>query len=361
MSQEIELARSLKGAPAAIFLALVLHGGLQTTKNLCHYTGYSDKVVRQGLAHLKETGLAYDDADLRAWYLLPGTQLLKLLQGALATAEDAYSYRGPAPAAAPDSPLWRQATEKLSTGLSTELSTEQVIGEETEDSSPTAEDFTAGAEVFTAAVDGRSRAVLENSAREAEDLRVHAPEPAVIAKDSVLSAAQATIPPAALPEEITVDAEEITVDAEDFTAQAEESSPSRAPITAAAINPDKLDQDAASKQAPAKNARAPSSPNDSRQRVLKEWLVRGGIAPNSPKMRDLLARNLNLQAVQAHVLERQACEAGLVNGRPTFGAGLLIRKLLDGDPPPPLRCRNCLRLPDRLGMCGCDYETLIKR
>jgi hypothetical protein len=90
------------------------------------------------------------------------------------------------------------------------------------------------------------------------------------------------------------------------------------------------------------------------------WLTRGGIAPGSPKMREILAKKPDLQTVRAHVLERQACVRENEEGAPYYGVGLLIRRLLDGDPPPPMRCEVCLDLPDSRGWCRCDYEALIK-
>lgn len=78
-------------------------------------------------------------------------------------------------------------------------------------------------------------------------------------------------------------------------------------------------------------------------------------------MRELLARDLDIETVKAHVLERLAWEAGLIAEGPPYKPGLLIHKLLSGDPPPPMRCEDCLRPPDKQGLCACDYEILIRR
>ena len=78
-------------------------------------------------------------------------------------------------------------------------------------------------------------------------------------------------------------------------------------------------------------------------------------------MRELLASDLDLETVKAHVLERLAWEAGLITDGPPYKPGLLILKLLSGDPPPPMRCEDCLRLPNQQGLCGCDYEILMQR
>lgn len=337
MNQEIELARSLKGAPAAIFLALVLHGGPQTTKNICLYTDYSIKVVRHGLAHLQQTGLVTYDCDLRAWYLLRDSQLLHLLQQAIETAVTPESYHPTAPAIAIDAG-W------LAAALSTEEETT------TERAENTAEE-----------ADSAARGV---------DYAAEGAESAGGATDSALPDSQTALSTAVTVEETSFAGENfalVGVDSAlkgvDFAPQGADSAPSRAPITltTTTIHPDSNDPEVVSKQVSAKSTKAPQSRGDLRQGAVKAWLIRGGVAPNSAKMRELLAHNLDLATVRAHVLERQAYDAGLVDGRVEFNAGLLIRKLLDGDPPPPLRCQDCLRLPDRLGMCGCDYETIIKR
>lgn len=105
-------------------------------------------------------------------------------------------------------------------------------------------------------------------------------------------------------------------------------------------------------------ARAPAAQNTAE---IAYWLKRGGVAPGSPKMRQLLAASPDPQTVKAHVLERLAWVDGLVEGRESYGVGLLIRRILDGDPPPAMRCESCLRLPDKLGWCQCDYESVVKR
>lgn len=70
---------------------------------------------------------------------------------------------------------------------------------------------------------------------------------------------------------------------------------------------------------------------------VKEWLMRGGVAPGSPKMRELLAAGLDPQYVKAHVLEQ---EFHLKMGQP-HPASYLITSLSYGEPAPLMRCEAC--------------------
>ena len=263
MSEDADLARlarSLKGAPTGVFLALVLHPGHHTTTSLQLATGYSPKAIRQALGVLELEQLVRYSRPRRAWQLVPGTRLLDFLRrglGALAAGEE---------------------------------------------NTPAAEE--KGQEPDTA-----------------------------VSNDSP---ATAVAPPAPEAEK---------------TPPAEDSAPPDTAYTTTAPDPpDPEDQSASSKQA-----------QDAHRRELRAWLMRGGIGRNSPKMRQLLAAGLNLDTVKAHVLERTACEQGLVKECDGYGIGLLIRRLEDGDPPPPLRCADCLHRPDRLGLCRCDYDEIVKR
>ena len=79
---------------------------------------------------------------------------------------------------------------------------------------------------------------------------------------------------------------------------------------------------------------------------VRAWLERAGIGRNSPKMRTLLARRLDPYVVRAFVLDREyQLREGRgrgVNAALVYRPGLLIKKLEDGDPPPPMRCEDCL-------------------
>lgn len=79
---------------------------------------------------------------------------------------------------------------------------------------------------------------------------------------------------------------------------------------------------------------------------IRDLLATAGIGYSSPKMKQLCNQLTDLDYVTAHVLEARATNTP---------AGLLIRKLLDGDPAPPLRCDVCLALPNR---CLCNAPII---
>ena len=86
--------------------------------------------------------------------------------------------------------------------------------------------------------------------------------------------------------------------------------------------------------------------------LIKSWLERGGVGPNSPQMQQLMAKQLDLNYIKAHVLERLAqVQAG--NGR--FGVGLLITRLSAGDAPPAMRCEECLKIEQE---CRCNGQYI---
>ena len=314
-----QVERGLKGAPAAIFLALVLHGGPQTVKHLCGRTAYSDKVVRQGLAHLEEMGLVVYDADFRAWDLEPQTPLLIWLQQGL-LAKNAWGDGGSNDGEA-------ELSTELSTGVTPEAKTNGAKEEST----------TAGEEITTGAYANAEKTVgIQDNGR--EDFAATAEEFTAKVEDSGL------------------EREKITIDKEEFTGS---SGILLTTTTTKHLHPD--DQVVVSKQAGnAKKQRLKASAGR-REKILIEWLVRGGIGRKTPKMRQLLASDLDLETVKAHVLERMAWEAGLIADSQPYKPGLLIHKLLSGDPPPAMRCEDCLRLPNQQGLCGCDYELHMRR
>lgn len=106
--------------------------------------------------------------------------------------------------------------------------------------------------------------------------------------------------------------------------------------------------------------------SDSGDDPVEAWLIRGGIGQNSPKMRRLLEQDFDPEYVKAHVLERLATIARPDGG--WFQTGMLIRKLMDGDAAPPMRCEECLEYESR---CRCGnglrsqipdrYKDIIKR
>lgn len=96
-------------------------------------------------------------------------------------------------------------------------------------------------------------------------------------------------------------------------------------------------------------------------RVVLAWLTRAGIGARSEKMAELLALNLDPHVVTAHVLDFLAFLRGIEDAPPRHSCGLLIKMLADGDPPPPLRCRTCLRRKNASGSCYCEVEAVVER
>lgn len=84
---------------------------------------------------------------------------------------------------------------------------------------------------------------------------------------------------------------------------------------------------------------------------VRDWLLRGGIGPNSVKMRQLLAEDRSLPYVKAHVLERLYH----VRRGEHFPVGWLINKLECGDAAPPMRCEGCLA-PLQSCLCGANIH-----
>lgn len=96
------------------------------------------------------------------------------------------------------------------------------------------------------------------------------------------------------------------------------------------------------------NQHSPRSADN--QEEVRAWLERAGVGSRSPKMRRLLAAGLSARYVQAHVLEREYRLRWHLVKPGDFRVGLLIRRLEDGDPAPPMRCPVCLEeLPCRYG------------
>jgi hypothetical protein len=322
-----DVVRSLKGAPAVIFLAQVLHGGPQTVRMLCAETGYSDKVVRQGLLHLQHIGLSYRDSDLRAWYLVPGSQILALLGGAAAAAGGSEPpVHGKNPHADPAASAVHGKNPHPAPSAAEELSTELSTGPE----------WGGGAEESSA-----------NGAQNGAVPSAHAP-----ARPEACENGWENNGPGK---------EESSASDAGSSGVWRERSFSRAAVhTTTTVNTQNCENSAAvSKYAQTENGTNGRVPIGDGK--LMFWLKRGGIAPGSPKMREIMALKPDLETVKAHVLERQALVRENSENKSYYGVGLLIRKLLDGDPPPPMRCETCLELPDHRGWCLCDYEEVMKR
>jgi hypothetical protein len=302
-----QILHSLKGAPADIFLALAVHRGPQTVKMLSRHSRYSERTARQAVVRLKEVGLVSYDPDLRAWSLVPDSPFLTVLRQEL---------------------FGKTAVCPPADKLSTELSTAPAVTAENSAGEP---DFSAAGQEMSCADQDPGHDMQTAVGITAEDF-------GEIGEDS-------------------------NAEVEVFAAKSEKSSNSDRSLTITTTTNSNIkpDQEVVSKQAKASRMRKSRAPADMRQKVLAEWLVRGGIGRKSAKMRELLASDLDLEDVKAHVLERLAWEAGLIPDSPAFSPGLLITKLLAGDPPPLMRCERCLHLPNKVGLCHCDYEMLVQR
>ena len=104
------------------------------------------------------------------------------------------------------------------------------------------------------------------------------------------------------------------------------------------------------------------------ENTVLDWLVRGGIAPGSPKMRLLVQKIQSPAYAKAHVLEhlheRREWQRHK-NGREP-GTGTLIYRLEHDWPPYPMRCPDCLAVEKD---CRChgryyippEWEGVVKR
>jgi hypothetical protein len=170
--------------------------------------------------------------------------------------------------------------------------------------------------------------------------------------------------PAAGPlgEDFCETAEDFSGSEHEFSDPGSQNSSFSGPITTITPPPPDPDlKEVSSKQIRSANAQNSRSKAFEEQKILAYWLVKGEIGRKTPKMRELLAADLDLETVKAHVLERLAWQAGLIGEGSSYSAGLLITKLLGGDPPPPMRCEKCLGLPNKNGLCRCDFEAVIQR
>ena len=331
-----QLLHSLKGAPALLIIALVLNEGPQTVKMLSRHSSYSDRVVREGLWRLEALGLVTHNSDLRAWSPVTNSMFLTLLGQALLGF--AAPGNGDIVHDAEQTAVY-QITNKLSTELSTGPSSEDGFAALTEE-------YNAGDAFFA----GSPRRGLDQGREDfsggRHDFSTNKAESCAGRFD---------------PQEDFSSAGENSASAADFSfASGEESSAPPGPITTITTTT-KPDQTVASKQVRPANTQNARSTDRDRRKLMAYWLERGGIGRKTPKMRELLASDLDLETVKAHVLERLAWEAGLIREGPPYSPGLLITKLLSGDPPPPMRCEHCLALPDKLGLCRCDYDLLVRR
>jgi hypothetical protein len=71
-----QLIRALRGAPATVLLLLMMRGAAMTNKELCRWTGYSDKTMTDALGVLEQMRLAQYNGRTSGWSLSSGNQLV---------------------------------------------------------------------------------------------------------------------------------------------------------------------------------------------------------------------------------------------------------------------------------------------
>lgn len=89
------------------------------------------------------------------------------------------------------------------------------------------------------------------------------------------------------------------------------------------------------------------------QPEIYELLLEGGIGAETPKMLELLQLHLDVDCVEPHVLQF-LFEQKRDNGR--HSPGMLIYRLIQGDPPPPLRCRKHLEVLEPCMQCELAFR-----
>lgn len=109
-----QLIRALRGAPATVLLLLMMRGAAMTNKELCRWTGYSDKTMTDALGVLEQMRLAQYNGRTSGWSLSSGNQLALpfAAQSELVSAAHPPSISAPAPDRDPSG----DSLKKLSTG-----------------------------------------------------------------------------------------------------------------------------------------------------------------------------------------------------------------------------------------------------
>jgi hypothetical protein len=77
-ANQVALIRSLKGAPSSILLTLLITGRSLTNKQLCTYTGYTDKTITAALEVLEMHQFTQFNGRTHGWSLAAGQLKLNL-------------------------------------------------------------------------------------------------------------------------------------------------------------------------------------------------------------------------------------------------------------------------------------------
>jgi len=75
---QLQLIRTIRGAPATILILLMIRGASMTNLEICRWTGYSDKPVTTALITLQHLGLVQDNGRAHGWSLTNGARQLPL-------------------------------------------------------------------------------------------------------------------------------------------------------------------------------------------------------------------------------------------------------------------------------------------
>lgn len=78
-AEQIQLLRSIRGAPATILLLLLLRGSSLTNRELCQFTGYTDKTVSSAMSLLDSLALTQYNGRTSGWSLNAGQLSLPLI------------------------------------------------------------------------------------------------------------------------------------------------------------------------------------------------------------------------------------------------------------------------------------------
>lgn len=73
---ELQFIRAIRGAPATVLLLLMMRGAAMTNREICRWTGYSDKPVAGALDTLEQMRLVQFNGRTNGWSLSGGNQPL---------------------------------------------------------------------------------------------------------------------------------------------------------------------------------------------------------------------------------------------------------------------------------------------
>lgn len=75
-ANQLQMIRTLRGAPATILILLMVRGATMTNLEICRWTGYSDKPVTTALTVLEQLGFVQNNGRAYGWSLSGGSRQL---------------------------------------------------------------------------------------------------------------------------------------------------------------------------------------------------------------------------------------------------------------------------------------------